>query len=231
MLETSGGKKMLNIKSRAKIKYYVGGTRPHLLIITGMHGDEFKAVKCVEQAVKKYLNKLPPFVFIPKASPSAVRQRTRFNQEKIDLNRNFFDDTQSSEVKIIMNIVKKYKFDLCVSFHEDPEQEEFYCYDSGEGQNCFKIKGFQQVVCAYGFKLFNGIDDRSDPALGYQFIDGYIGMPPDFYLQNNGTFENWAIRRGIIKRILTLEIPGKLPKNKKQQLVELFFGHVILDGN
>lgn len=220
---------MLNAKSQTKIKYYAGGARPRLLIITGMHGDEFGAVKCVEQAVKKYLNKLPPFAFIPKASPSAVRQRTRFNQEGFDLNRNFFDDTQSNEVKTIMSIVKKYKFDLCVSFHEDPEQEEFYCYDCGEGQDCRKINSFQQAARALGFKLFNGIDDHADPALGHQCIDGYIGIPRDFYQQDNGIFEHWAMRRGIIKRILTPEIPGKLPKNKKQQLVELFFRQVILN--
>ena len=219
---------MLNAKSQTRIKYYAGGARPRLLIISGMHGDESDVIKCVGQAVKKYLNKLPPFVFIPKASPSAVRQRTRFNQEKIDLNRNFIDATQSDEVKTIMSIVKKYKFDLCVSFHEDMEQEEFYCYDCGEYQDCCKIKSFQQAARSYGFKLFNGIDDHSDPALGYQVIDGYVGMPPDFYLQNNGTFENWAMRHGIIKRVLIPEIPGKLPKNKKQQLTELFFRQVIL---
>lgn len=221
---------MLNINNcfQTKTKYYVGGAHPQLLIMAGMHGDEFETVKCAKRAVKKYLNKLPPFIFIPKASPSAMRQRTRFNQEKIDFNRHFFDDTQSNEVKIIMNIVKKYKFDLCVSFHEDPRQEEFYCYDCGENQNCFKIKNFQQAARALGFKFFNGIDDHADPALGHQFIDGYIRIPQDRCLQDNGTFEHWAMRRGIIKRILTPEIPGKLPKNKKQQLVELFFRCVIL---
>jgi hypothetical protein len=79
--------------------------------------------------------------------------------------------------------------------------------------------------------LLNGIDDPSDPLLGYEISGGYRSFPPHKegkYKEDNGTFWGWGMNRRIIKRFMEPEIPGKISKNKKKAVVEIFFHRIII---
>ena len=115
--------------SEPSLFYYQTGENPRLLIHTGTHGDEYEVIDLVMEAVKKYEDYLPSFVFVPVVSPSAVAKRTRNNGRGIDMNREFYSDSDDKEVVANIEILENKEFDLFVSFHEDPGSS--FCYIHG----------------------------------------------------------------------------------------------------
>lgn len=205
-----------------KLRYFVKGRSPGLLIHSGTHGDEWGVIEPVKLAVKKYQDQLPDFVFVPEVSPSAVRNRTRVNSGGVDLNRSFTDGTNESEALANMKVIATGKFDLMVSFHEDIEYETFYLYDLA-GERWEEKEGwinYKKGVRELGVELLTGIDDPNDPVLGYLFKDGYGYFPkPDV---ESGVF-GWGMKNGFISKSLEPEIPGKLSGEIKEKMVDLFF--------
>ncbi len=116
-----------------------------------------------------------------------------------------------------------------VSFHEDTEYETFYLYDLAgerwegkEGWVSFK-KGVREL----GVELLTGIDDKSDPNLGYFFKNGYGYFPkPDV---ESGVF-GWGLKKGFITKSVEPEIPSKLPQEIKDKMVDLFFWCFLVNG-
>lgn len=187
-----------------------------------MHGDESGIITSVEKAVALLQPQLPDFVFIPIASPTAVEAKTRANINGIDLNRSFFDDTTFTETRNVMRRVWGHKFDLCISFHEDPTCKDFYMYDAfGPNiQNSPQLNKLQFDLASIGIHMFNGVDDPFDPALKLKIENGYHYSPPS-NKNESGFFSDWAYVHGIIKRFINPEIPGKLPQEKKDAAVEV----------
>ncbi len=216
----------MNIKHSGPITYFVQGGKPKLLLLSGTHGDEYGVIEAVKGSIRKYLSQLPEFVFIPEVSPSAVSNRTRVNNNGIDLNRSFGDSSLEPETIANMEIVKDNSFDLCVSFHEDPGISEFYFYDSGmmDESDLALIRSGVQTL---GIKLYDGVDDPSDPYLANMVNGGYISSPADT-LSGNDSYENWSLNKGIVKRTLTMEVPGTISMERKTALVNLLFEDLIL---
>lgn len=209
---------------------YLKGTNPKLLIMSGTHGDEFEVVDSVKKSVEKYSKQLPDYLYIPIVSPSAIKLKARVNENGKDLNRSFFDNSPIKEVETVIETIKPHIFDLCISFHEDPEfDKDTYIYDAfgPDINNTQQLRDFREEVLSIDIKLLNGLDDPTDPVLGNRFVDGYHWWPP-IKENKNGFFPDWAFTKGYIKRYLNPEIPGKLPIAKKDQLVELYFKHFIL---
>lgn len=205
------------------------GNNPKLLLLSGTHGDEFEVIASVKKALKKYSSILPDYLYIPEVSPSAVKLKTRINEDGKDLNRSFFDETSIKEVRKLTETVKKHQFDTCVSFHEDPEfDKDVYLYDAfGPNiQGTEQISRYRKAVESVGLRLLNGLDDPSDPALGNVFCDGYHWWPP-IKENKNGFFPDWAFTGGYIKRYLNPEVPGKASVKVKDQLVDIFFQHFV----
>ena len=225
-------RRLMKVLGQTEIPYFVSGESPTLLIHAGTHGDESGVIESVQKAVGKYEARLPDFVYVPVVSPSAVAARTRVNVDGLDLNRNFFDASRVSEVEANLSIVRNCKFDLMVTFHEDTFWEStFYLYDIncgvGEGMSWKKFKDEIEVL---GLNLLDGTDDPKDPTLNYTFEDGYhyFSKAAGGYL--GGSFDAWAIRNGVIRGALIPEIPGKLTKEKKNEVVDLFFRRFLLEG-
>lgn len=216
-----------------RLPYISRGDTPRLLIYSGMHGDEYEVISSVTKAFDQFESQLPNFIFIPQASPSAVTQKTRYNKDKTDVNRSFFEGTNITEAQALMELVRQYKFDVCWEFHEDPLLDKFYLYDNGNMLNDFRWKLFTEKLRQLGVELFTGIDDPNDSALGYEIIEGYISAPYD--LTNKkimiGTFSEWATKRSIVKRVFNPEIPGKAPQTIKDKVVELIFTHFIINSD
>ena len=209
-------------------EYFQKGTNPKLLIHSGTHGDEFEVIEFVKNAVKKYENCLPDFIFVPVVSPSAVKLKTRFNNNGKDLNRVFFSDSTEIEVQENANILYGHNFDLMVSFHEDPDNDCYYVYDEGiDNIESNKVLDHNQKLKKLGIKLLNGIDDPNDPHLGQEFVDGYNRLIFDKHPENNGMATVWAIAEKKAKNSLTPEIPGKIDLEKKELIVDTFFKDVL----
>lgn len=207
--------------SQGSVEFFISGSKPKLLIHSGTHGDEAGVIPMVEQAMKEYLQLLPNLVFVPRVSPSAVVLGTRVNTERIDINRSFYDGSKSTEVQDNIRIVAPFTFDLAVSFHEDPEFDCYYIYDSSATKkpNNF-ILDHNAFLLSQGIKLLNGLDDPNDEELGYEFVNGYRKFCHDPQMQDNGMINVWLLNNGIAGQTFLPEIPGKLSHIKKKLIID-----------
>lgn len=208
--------------------YYSSHTNPSLLIHSGTHGDEWQVISLVKEALTKYESRLPPFIFFPEVSPSAVKRHTRVNARGQDMNRTFFSNSKEPEVRENIKYLKNKHFELMVTFHEDPTTDEYYIYDVCRSKERKKaILRHNKRLGEAGIKLFTGVDDPDDPELGYEFKNGYRKFVYDEG-QDNGMITIWAVNRGIVKDCMVPEIPGKLDIKKKRFIVESFIEDVLL---
>lgn len=214
---------------QGNVEYYVSGFSPKLLIHTGTHGDDPGVISIVEQAVKKYSQLLPDLVFVPRVSPSAVVLGTRVNAEGIDINRSFYTDSELTEVQDNIKILTQFTFDLAVSFHEDPEFDCFYIYDSSRKNGSTELViAFNQYLLSKGVLLLNGLDDPNDEDLGYEFVNGYRKFYHDIRMQDNGMINVWLLNHGVARQTLLPEIPGNITVTKKKFIIDLFFEKVLV---
>lgn len=218
----------MKIFKKHDLKYYLSGESPELLVLSGTHGDEYESIPAVKKCLDKYRKNLPAYLYIPVVSPSAVKLRTRKNKAGMDLNRTFFDDSKEPETKDIMEIVSKFKFNLCITFHEDVGRKEFYLYDSG-GVAKTDWQRFKKSLKNLGVDMLNEVDDPTDPILGSEFEDGYKAFPADGADgEGDGTFWSWAVGKGLVKEIMTPEIPGKASPEMKAKVTNAFFREIII---
>jgi hypothetical protein len=210
------------------LDYYQRGDSPKLLIHAGLHGDEFSVIPIVQEMVEKFKDELPEFLFVPNASPSAVALQTRRNANGLDLNRSFFNDSQESEVVANMDLVRPFNFDLLVSFHEDIEFEGFYMYDSAYAYYRDESIAFRQHLRANGIALFTGVDDVNDQLHGYTVVNGHVLWGIEWEKPLNGTFDDWAIKTGIVRRLLMPEVPTNVSLEKKKLIIESVFAKLII---
>lgn len=213
------------------INYWLYGKKPTLLLHSGLHGDEYEIIDCVKKAIKKYLNQLISFLFVPEVSPSAVAKKKRVNNNNVDINRGFIDDSKDQEVISNMKILKNYRFDFYFGFHEHPNLSDFYLYDTANLSGTPKLKNFIKEIKKAGIDLYNGIDDPDDPILKLKVVNGYVPLTKKNETSVKGTFPSWAFKKGIIKRAIDLEVPGKVSIQKKYQIIDLFFDNIILGNN
>lgn len=211
-----------------KFEYFTKGSKPRLLLHAGTHGDEYESIDYVTEAIIKYEDLLPSFIYVPHVSPSAVDSKTRKNINDKDLNRVFFDESSEQEVIWNKQVMTGNKFDLAVTFHEDPEFREYYIYDEGKDLVPTKLVLDHNKYLHNNFvELLTGYDDPKDPDLAIHFTDGY----KRFELENDhesGMVTTWALHKGIIEHILVPEVPGQFNLKMKKFVVDSFFRKVIL---
>lgn len=209
--------------------YFRSGENPKLFIHSGTHGDEAEVTEFVREALIKHEESLPPFIFVPIVSPSAVERKTRENESGNDMNREFFSNSPDPEVQVNIEIMKDKRFDLFVSFHEDPLETNYYLYDVGyrEMENELVLK-HNQLLKNSGVELLSGIDDAEDSSLGYEFIEGYKKFIHPKNYHDDGTISAWVLNKHIAEEYLLPEIPGKASREVKRFIVDSFFTEVIL---
>lgn len=212
-----------------KFYYFISRESPKLLIHSGTHGDESEVTDFVMESVIKYEKLLPPFIFVPMVSPSAVEMGTRENENGTDMNRGFFSDSKDSEVQTNIEVIKGKKFELFVSFHEDPLERNYYLYDVGYRKTASRlVLKHNQWLKEMGIRLLNGVDDPTDPKLGYEFKGGYKKFVHPQKYHDDGTISAWVLNRRIAEDYLLPEIPGKLDRETKKLIVDSFFAEVIV---
>ncbi|MEI7578442.1 MAG: succinylglutamate desuccinylase/aspartoacylase family protein [bacterium] len=167
---------MLKLITNSPIESYTNSENPELLIISGMHGDEFSIINDLRDFLKENIDKLPPCLFIPEASPTAVKAQTRKNSNENDLNRSFSENTDDLEASRIIKQLNNYHFNNVFSFHEDLESDAFYFYTSQRISSKI-LDEFRNDLINHDISLFSGIDDQNDPTLSNVVKDGYIYEP------------------------------------------------------
>ena len=214
-------------KKHGPIDYFLKGSDPKLLILTGMHGDESEIIHFVSAHLKKHQSTLPDFLFIPEVSPTAVKQKTRKNAWGRDVNRCFIDHPLDPEAAAVMDILKPYHFSLCLNIHEDPDlTNDFYLYDSGtmtDGQ----LQAYRERIRGLSILPYTGMDDPADKDLGMLVTDGYVKTHAASH-KEDGFSSTWMIMHYVALRVLVPEVPGKALLTRKKALVsELFslFAH------
>lgn len=207
----------------------VCGNNPRLLIHAGTHGDEHEVIEHVTQAIKKYRKVLPPFIFVPRVSPTAVSRKTRVNGYGHDMNRSFFSDSDDPEIRQNLEMIQGNQFELFVSFHEDPSLDQYYVYNIGyDGDRNELVWKHNQKLKSKGVPLLNGVDDPHDSSLGYLFTEGYNKLAFVPNQPDNGSISSWVFNRRLTHEYLLPEIPGAADPSTKSFIVETFFEDVIL---
>ncbi len=207
--------------------YYQSAGTPKLLLTSGFHGNEADVIPLLTNIIFAQKDRLPPFLFVPVACPSAVALGTRLNKNNADINRSYFLDSPEEEAQALMRLLSGFRFDIAYSFHEDPEERRFYLYDMGEGVDSQKIEELKKAIRVLGVDMFDGIDDLEDPSLGREIIDGYF-LEKEEDAVKNGFFNGYLLSADIAYRHLNPEIPGSISKEKKSVVLQAIFDILIL---
>ena len=200
---------------------------PKLLILSGMHGDEYDVISCIKRYLEKNKDTLPNYLYVAEVSPSAVAAKQRQNIFGHDVNRQFFDPPTDPEVKSFMEILTPHHFNLSLNFHEDPDLTgTFYLYDSGQLSEDQLVQLRSQII-EHGAGLHTGKDDPLDANLGFHVEKGYISTPYEVLPADAGFSWVWFAKHGITKRSLDIEIPGKASMELKHALVAVIFSFFL----
>lgn len=209
--------------------YYTSGDNPKLLVHTGTHGDEFEVIDIVKKTLEKYENKLPPFLFVPRVSPTAVELKSRKNKWGHNLNRDFFSNSEDPEVAANIQITKDHKFDLFVSIHEDWEFPEYYIYDWGYSKEKNKlVLKHNTYLKERGVELYSGVDDPRDVNLQHVFVEGYNKAIHKQSGSDEGFISSWILNRNLARDYLLPEIPMQATPKVKEFIVDTFFRDVVV---
>jgi murein peptide amidase A len=107
----------------------------HLYFSAGIHGDEPAGPLAVRRLVEE--NQWPPDLNVtlcPCLNPQGFRLNQRFNEDGLDLNRQYLRP-QAPEIQAhITWLERQPSFDLCLCLHEDWESRGFYVYELNPDQ-------------------------------------------------------------------------------------------------
>jgi len=216
------------------IDYYTFGVAPRLFVVSGVHGDETESANLLESWMRERYQDLPPFLYIPFASPSACKLGTRNNAQGHDLNRKFRDHTDDTEVRDYMRIVTGHRFELGLDIHEDRDRtKSFYVYDSSQMDNG-ELTFYRKSMDELGVPLFTGVDDPEDETLGCTIDRGYYALHSETneFEPDEGFSNKWTVRHGIVRRSFTMEIPQLADSRTKQEIISktipYFIGRYIV---
>jgi hypothetical protein len=200
--------------------------KPVIAFLSGTHGNEHEVIPILEETLTHFASKLPPFVYIPIVSPSAVKQKTRRNKNNNDMNRIYNDQSEDEEMQELTKILSPHSFTYVFDFHEDPEYDSFYLYDTGNISQTIWSK-FSDKMQSIGVRLFTGYDDPHDPVLNQYISNGYIGAPDSNTSPSSGTAWDYMYEKGICERMLTIEVPGPISLQAKKNVIETVFTALI----
>jgi hypothetical protein len=202
-------------------------------VATAHHGHPFlkedfdfliETFKLTEEETIKYARMLP-----------------RTNEAGYDLNRSFAPGKISNVLEADLHrilydrhVAKYGPFAAFVDLHQDPDlSHEFYLYFHADKnvptpQSIFE---FKEAMSKIGIAPFSGIDDTSEPDLGYFVDHGLVRNYPD-EKNSDGSLRHLAlkdyylIKNGLAKMFLTIELPYVKPKLMRL-IIKTTFKHLI----
>lgn len=209
------------------ITYFTHGEDPRVLLLSGMHGDEYESGNLLEAYLTQHAPSLPAFLYIPRVSPSAVKAKTRKNAYSNDINRQFTKNSTDPEAKAVMSLLGNYRFDLCVDIHEDPDRTMgFYLYDT-EQMTDEELVAYRAAIHKTDAKLYTGVDDVDDEHLNLYVEKGYVSLGFEKTGETTGFSSRWLYEENRCKRSFTAEIPGKATPALKSSLIHVVISFLL----
>lgn len=207
--------------------YYIQGTKPRILLFSGMHGNEYESGRILTVYLAEHAGSLPDFVYIPEVSPSAVQAGTRKNGYDHDINRQFTSGTADPEALAVMHIVTPYQFNLCIDIHEDPDRTmSCYIYDTAH-MTPSELEAYRSCIQTTDARLYTGIDDVDDEHLMLQVDKGYVSLGYEKSSETAGFSSRWLYETGVAKRTFTVEIPGKANASLKESVIRVLTPYLL----
>jgi hypothetical protein len=182
-----------------------------VFIGAAIHGNEPASAETAARIVED-LSGLPDkystieIDIVPIVNPWGWVHDIRYNQDGIDINRDFAT-FKTQEANIIKKFLTNTSYDLMVDLHEDPNAGGFYLYQYGltDKSACEKIVAaiqdlgypIEQDVRMAILKTENGIIDGPMWGLWYMRLTGQLSVA-NYYRLNNSRF------------VFTVETPKRL---------------------
>ncbi|MDI6721043.1 MAG: M14 family metallocarboxypeptidase [Candidatus Aenigmarchaeota archaeon] len=203
------------------------GKGSKVLVATGIHGDEPAAPEALIRFIES--KNAPSFLrgfhvtIFPILNPIGFAKNTRKNG-KIDLNRHYGCRRLHKENRIVEEYVKSKKYDMMISLHEDVDMDSFYMYETG----CFDAERFRDTITD-DLRFLNLLRKRGFRINCDREIYGIINrggikiVPKD----KGRNLERYLWSRGIVKRVVCIESPGKTEFEKRVEIQILALRHFL----
>lgn len=172
-----------------------------VLISVGIHGNEPAPVYAIRDYLRR--NKFPKdkrLVIVPCVVPYGFYRHIDVNENKVNINRDFFTKNPQKETKMLINLVKKYNPYFALTLHEDPDERKFFTYVQGNARK-------------WAEKIINLVSNyipfyKNKKIHNSTVIDGIISGSI-----SNNTFEFFLKKKGIPN--ICVETPGLFPLFKR----------------
>ena len=163
----------------------IGNGNIKILIWSQMHGNETTSTKALIDFIyflnnNTYLNSCFTFKIIPILNPDGAENYSRFNANKIDLNRDAKKQSQP-ESKALIELYNNFKPDFCYNLHD---QKTLYNINNLPSVTTFLSPSINKE------KIINSIRKKSMGVIGYIYknlknhIPGKIGLYNDNFNLN-----------------------------------------------
>jgi hypothetical protein len=190
----------LTINPKAKINFCV---------VAGIHGEEIAGPFSILHALKnpkKYFNKNIRYRIYPVINPTGFDLKQRYDDDNSQLNtinKRVLKSKKFGEIKIFLNDIKKLKFEVFLSLHEEITNKEFYAFVfESRPTDIYKKMTDKDKKYAKIFKSKTIGRLKTDE-------DGLI------INEHDQSFEDYLFTHKRAKISLCTETPGKIPLEKR----------------
>jgi len=114
----------------------VGGSLIRIGLFALIHGDEPAGAAALARLLAQLVDQPAlatgyELIFYPLCNPTGYEDGTRHNRTGLDLNREFWGDSESPEVRILEHELQSGRFDGLIALHADDTCEGHYGYSHG----------------------------------------------------------------------------------------------------
>lgn len=95
-----------------------------LLVLAGVHGDEQAGLFAVPHVLEAWKSERVRLVVITPVNPVGAAERSRFNADGYDINRDFLRFV-TPEARLVRDVIDREKPDFVISLHEGPQDGTF----------------------------------------------------------------------------------------------------------
>jgi len=208
---------------------------PKILLTAGVHGNEPAGVESAVRLVERLASdphhfKVCTLEIIPVVNPWGWSHDIRFNQQGIDVNRDFAAFV-SQEARIMNNYLQNHQYHLIIDLHEDPDARGFYMYQYGRSDKTV-VEPIVTAIAEMGhpieqdikmvtLKTQNGIIDAPMWGLWYMRLTrqlsitnyGRLYNSPNVFTIETPTILDWEDRLQMHQRAIEMLMDAMLETN------------------
>lgn len=218
----------------------------HVLINGGMHGNEQLSPDFVQWLMKRYkkgksqINRLKfdfSIDFLPISNPTGLRNNSRYNQNGVNLNRNFpvlwglsrenpgKTPASEKETKAIISLFKKRQYDLAIDIHG------YVNWVVAPTSPRLLEKLTSRKVSTSEYRLYEQWTESMQKNLKY--LQGYE-LKSAGAMGDGGAFEDYAFwSEGVVTFCLEIHQKAKVKRYRTSEYLryENYIAHMLVETN